>query len=116
MFGVGALMGKATVLEAAPPGLMTTTVAVPGAVIKPAGTEAINCVALTNVVGNAEPFHCTIDPVTKPVPLTASVNADAPAVAEGGFKPVIPRGPIIAICAGCAPVSRFGHTRKGIKL
>jgi len=105
------LIGKATTLEAAPPGLLTAMLAVPGAAIKLAGTEALNCVPLMYVVGKAVPFHCTVDPVTNPVPLTVSVNAGIPAVADGGLKLVIPSGPITVICAAFAPASTFGQTR-----
>lgn len=31
-----------------------------------------------------EPFHCTIDDVTKPVPLMLSVTAEEPALMEDG--------------------------------
>ncbi len=35
---------------------------------------------------SAEPFHCTVAPERKLVPLTVSVNAAPPAVAEIGLK------------------------------
>ena len=57
------------------------TAAVPAVAMSGAGTAAINCVALTNVVVRATPFHCTTAPVTKPEPLTVSVNAALPAIA-----------------------------------
>lgn len=37
------------------------------------GTIALNCVLFTRVVGRPAPFHCTIDPSTKPEPLTVNV-------------------------------------------
>jgi hypothetical protein len=111
ILGVAPLIGRATELETAPPGLLTVTLAVPGVPIKPAETEAFNVVPLRYIVDNAEPFHSTVDPLTNPVPLTIRVNAGVPAVAEAGFKLVIASGPITAICAGWAPVSTFGHTR-----
>jgi len=40
-----------------------------------------------NPVANGAPFHITIEPPTKPVPVTVSWNAGPPATAEGGFKP-----------------------------
>ena len=54
--------------ERYPPGLATVTAAVPVVAIKLAGTAAVNCVALTNVVVSAEPFHCTTLPETKALP------------------------------------------------
>ncbi len=47
-----------------------------------AGTTAVNCAALTNVVVSATPFHCTTEVVTKLLPVTVSVNAAPWAVAE----------------------------------
>lgn len=35
----------------------------------------------------AEPFHCTVDPIRNPDPLTVSVNAGPPAVVELGLNP-----------------------------
>jgi hypothetical protein len=80
-----------TVFDVPPPGLATETLAVPADPIKFAGTDAVNCVALTNVVDSALPFHCTVDPLTNPAPLTVSVNADPPAVAAFGLRPLIVR-------------------------
>ena len=45
---------------------------------------ACSCVLLTNVVGRVEPFHCTTDDATKPVPVTVSVKAAPPTVALRG--------------------------------
>ena len=50
---------------------------------------AVSCVLLTYVFGRLEPFHCTTELLTKPVPLTVSVNAGPPGVAEGGLSPVM---------------------------
>jgi hypothetical protein len=38
------------------------------------------------VVGRADPFHCTVDPLTNPDPFTVRVNAAPPAVAEFGLR------------------------------
>jgi hypothetical protein len=54
-----------------------------------AGTEAVNCVALTNVVESAEPFHCAVEAGTNPAPLTIRVNVGPPAAAELGLKLLI---------------------------
>ena len=64
-------------------GLKTVTVEVPGSEISDAGTVAVNSVELTTVA-SAVPFHCTAEPFTKLVPVTISVNAAPPAVAELG--------------------------------
>jgi hypothetical protein len=50
---------------------------------------ACNCVALTNVVVLADPFHLTADPLMNPLPVTARVKARPPAVAVDGAKAVI---------------------------
>jgi hypothetical protein len=62
--------------DVAPPGLATVTFAVPDEVKRLSGTDAVNCVALRNVVERGEPFHCTVDPLTNPVPLTVSVKSE----------------------------------------
>ena len=64
---------------------LTATVAVPPDAIRFAATLAVNCVALTNVVGRAEPFHRTVEAPANPLPFTVSVNAGPPACAEDGF-------------------------------
>jgi hypothetical protein len=67
----------------------TVTVAVPAVAISVADTGAVNWVALTKVVLRAVPFHCTIAPETKPVPLTVSVKPAWPAVAVLGLREVM---------------------------
>jgi hypothetical protein len=67
-----------------PGGLNTTTDAVPTEAMSVAGTAAVNCVALTNVVTRFAPFHCTIAVFSKLLPFTVSVNAGPPAIAEFG--------------------------------
>ena len=62
--------------------------ATPAVAIKLAGTMAVNCVELANVVTSGEPFHTTTAPETKPVPCTVSVNAGPPAVTPPGEQPV----------------------------
>jgi hypothetical protein len=86
---VSALIVKLTPLEAPPPGFATDTVAVPAEATRLAGTAAINCVALMNVVVRAVPFHCTVHPLTSPDPFTISVKAFPPAVADEGLKVLI---------------------------
>jgi hypothetical protein len=81
-------------------------VAVPELAIRLAATVAVNCVALTYVVVRGVPFHCTIDPVTKPIPFTVRVKAGPPAVAVVGLRLVIDNALIVrsmaawAVCLG----------------
>ena len=44
--------------------------------------------AESKVVVRGEPFHLTVAPLTKLLPLTVNVNAGPPAVAELGLKVV----------------------------
>jgi hypothetical protein len=56
-------IGNETELELALPGFTTLMAALPGPVIREAGTEALNwavdCVAATHVVAKEVAFHCT---------------------------------------------------------
>jgi len=54
----------------------------------PARTPSIER-PLTNAVASGEPFHSTVEPGTKLVPLTVRVNAAAPAVAVLGLRLVM---------------------------
>lgn len=82
---------KLTALDVPPPGagLLTVTLDVPVVAMSVAGICAVSCVALTNAVVRALPFHCTVEPATKPLPFTVKVNAAPPAVAPVGFKLLI---------------------------
>lgn len=86
--GGGALTVKLTELEVTPPDC-TLIEAVPGFAIRLAETEAVNCVALLNVVGSDVVFQKTLAWEANPVPVTVKVKAAAPAVAPLGFKDVI---------------------------
>src|SRR5258708_5055402 len=79
-----------TVVERDPLRFKTETLAAPGCASRLAGTAAVNCVGLPNVVVSESPFHCTVAPVTKFAPVTLSVNPAAPAVAEAGLSLSIP--------------------------
>jgi len=58
----------------------------PGLAIAVAGTVAVRLVALPKVVASAvEPNH-TVDPLTKFVPVTVSVNCGSPLLADDGLK------------------------------
>jgi hypothetical protein len=69
----GAATEKLAELETAEP-LDTVIVAVPCATVSVYGMRAVNCVALTSVVGRDVPFQLTIEPPTKFVPSTCKVN------------------------------------------
>ena len=73
-------------METVPSGFTTLTLAVPIEAVRLAGIDAVSCVALTNAVANAFPFHCRIDPDTNPEPTAVSVRADPPAAAELGLR------------------------------
>lgn len=74
------VMVNVSAFDVPPPGVGFTTVtaAVPAAATSAAVMDAVNCVALTNVVVRALPFHCTADVLMKLVPFTVSVNAAPP--------------------------------------
>lgn len=61
-------------------GLTTLTCRNPGACRKEAGTAAVNCVELTNVVCTTLPFISTVEVETKPVPFTVRVKGGFPTV------------------------------------
>ena len=71
------------------PGFTTVTEAVPTVAIRAAVTVAVSCVEETNVVVSAVPFHFTVEPETKLVPFTVSVNCGPPAVAQVGLIEVV---------------------------
>jgi hypothetical protein len=73
-------------LEIAPPGLETVTAAESTELDMLAGTDAVNCAVLTNVVASGEPFHITVAPGRNLVPLTVNVNAGTPSVAALGLR------------------------------
>ena len=69
-----------------PHGVTTVTEAVPAVAMRAAGTVAVSRVAETNVVVSAVPFQFTVEPETKFVPFTVSVNCPPPAVAQLGLS------------------------------
>ena len=69
-----------------PLGLITVMLAVPMAAIRLAGTVAVNCEELTKVVDSNPPFHTTVAPFAKLLPLAVSVNDAPPIVADVGLK------------------------------
>jgi hypothetical protein len=57
--------------------------------MRAAGTVAVSCAAETNVVTSGVPFQFTVEPETKLVPFTVSVNCGPPAVAQVGLSELI---------------------------
>jgi hypothetical protein len=70
--------------------------AVPGSAINAAGTVAMICVALTDVMLSAVVFQNSDVPLSKPLPLAVSVNAGPPAMAvEGAMLLMVRLGVIV---------------------
>ena len=84
--GTGLSTTTGSVDDAPPPGagFATETVSVPANAMSLAVMAAVTCVALTKVVVRGEPFHWTVAPFTKPVPLAVKVNAAPPARVDAG--------------------------------
>jgi hypothetical protein len=81
-------MVNVTAFDVAPAhvGLTTVIDAVPAVAMRAAGTVAVSFVAETNVVVSAVPLQFTVEPETKLVPFTVSVNPAPPAVAQVGLS------------------------------
>ena len=86
--GLGEVIVKVSALDAPPPGagLKTVISAIPIPATSVAGIRADNCEPLANVVVRALPFHRTMAPGTKFVPLTVNVNSALPAGIELGLR------------------------------
>jgi hypothetical protein len=86
--GDGLLIVNASGLEVPPPGagVVTVTMALPAVAISAAVMAACKLVLETKVVVRAFPFHWIFEEDTKLLPVTVSVNAAPPAVAELGFS------------------------------
>jgi hypothetical protein len=76
-------------LELTPSADNTVTEAGPGEAIIPAGTDAVNCDALTYAVASGEPFHCRTMLPPKLAPFTVSVNAGPATTRNAGLRLVI---------------------------
>ena len=83
--GVAAIVNVCA-FDVPPHGVTTVSDAVPAVAMRTAGTVAVSCVVETNVVANAVPFQFTVEPETKLVPFTVSVNCGPPAVAQVGLS------------------------------
>ena len=68
------------------PGLRTVTHAVPAVAVFTAGTVAVSCPLLTNVVASGLRFQRTTEPETKPVPFTVNVKSAPPGTMLVGSK------------------------------
>lgn len=70
-------------------GSVTVTCKLPPRELSDAGTVAVNCVALTNVVASDLPLKLTAAPETKFAPFTVKVEIAAPASACAGDSDVM---------------------------
>ena len=68
--------------------MTTVTVAVPADAMSAPEIDALSRVAVTKAVFLADPYHCTLDPLMKFLPLTTRVRV-APAVAPEGSRLLI---------------------------
>jgi hypothetical protein len=73
----------------------TVTAAVPSIWIRVAGTKAVSCAELTNVVCNVEPLQYAVAPWVNPFPLTVNVKAGWPAITAVGITELIVTGAVI---------------------
>jgi hypothetical protein len=87
----GAVIVNVRLPEVPPPGegVNTVTEAVPDVAISAALMAARSCVALTTVVGRAEPFQRAIDEAVNPLPVTVKVKPAPPTAAPDGARPPI---------------------------
>jgi hypothetical protein len=79
---------KPAMFEVPPPGpgLVTVTGTTAGEATSPAESGVVSCVELTKVVALVVPLKLIVEPLIKPVPLTAKVNPATPCVTPGGLK------------------------------
>src|SRR6267143_5615650 len=112
--GAGLVTVKACAAEVPPPGAGVTTVTcgVPAAATSAAAMAAVSCVGLTKVVVRAAPFHCTLEPLTKLVPVSVSVKAALPAdVPVGDSVESVGEGLVMLnVCAAEVPPPGAGVT------
>src|SRR4051794_2143101 len=85
--GGGRTMRNGSEFDAAPP--TSVTLAIAAAVSRVAGTCAVSCVAVTNVVVRGCPFQASCKPELRFVPVTVRVNAGDPTFADEGLSAVI---------------------------
>jgi hypothetical protein len=110
--GVAAIV-KVTGFDVAPqvPGLTTVIEAVPAVAIRDAVTVAVSCVEELNAVVSEVPFHFTVEPETKFVPVTLKLNCAPPAVAQVGLSELmVGTALIVNVCALDVPPPGLGFT------
>jgi hypothetical protein len=90
---------NATAFDTPPPGFVTVIAFQPAEATSAAVIDAVNCVALTNVVVRALPLKLTVAPLTKSAPFTVSVNANPPAVPVLGDSEVIANTAVSTVIA-----------------
>src|ERR1019366_935087 len=89
--------------------------AAPAAAIRLPGTDAVTVVSAGGVGASGEPFHCTTHTAGQLAPVTVSVKAGEPAVAEAGTIVVIAGREVATMLNGCgkerpAPVESLTST------
>jgi hypothetical protein len=107
------LIVNVTAFDVAPqvPGFTTVTEAVPGLAMLAFGTVAVSRVEELNVVVSDVPFHFTVEPETKFVPVTIKVKPALPAVAQAGLSEVIVGAALtVNVCAVDVPPPGVGFT------
>jgi hypothetical protein len=85
---IGASTCRSTALETRWLESRTEIATVPALATNPAGIVAVICVALWKVLLTALPFARTVDPLSKPLPVTCSVNCPDPAWTDAGLSEV----------------------------
>ena len=98
--GVAAIVNVCAV-DVPPHGVTTVIDEVPAVAMRTAGTVAVSCVAETKPVASGLPFQFTVEPETKFVPFTVSVNCGPPAVAQVGLSELMVGLLLIVITSVC---------------
>jgi len=92
----GAAIVNVFAFDVPPHGVTTVTEAVPAVAMREAGTVAVSCVE-EPLADSAVPFQFTVEPETKFVPFTVSVNCPPPAVVQVGLSELIVGTALIVI-------------------
>lgn len=111
----GVMVNVSALLGADAAGSVTVTDALPGATISAADICAVNCVALTKVVGCELPFQSTVDCWEKPEPVTVRVKEEPPAITLDGDIELSTRttGVTVKFCKAEVPFTgSFTETEK----
>ena len=111
------MVGVALIVNVAAPDVAphppTVIEAVPGVAMSAAGTVAVSCLELTNVVASGVPFQYTVSPWMKSLlgPFTVSVNCGPPAPVQVGLielivgaVPIVITRVAVAVLQGPAPL------------